>query len=65
MNELQVFKNDLFGEVRTVMKGGEPWFVAADVCRVLEIVNDRDALTRLDDDERSVVSTYICQGMGA
>lgn len=53
MNELQVFKNDLFGEVRTVMKGGEPWFVAADVCRVLDHSNVSMAIERLDEDERA------------
>jgi prophage antirepressor-like protein len=31
-------------EVRTVTLDGEPWFVAADVCRVLEIGNPTDAL---------------------
>lgn len=31
---------------------GQLWFVAKDVCRVLEIENDRDAVARLDDDER-------------
>ena len=36
---------------------GEPWFVAADVCRCLAIANSRDALTRLDDDEKGVGST--------
>lgn len=34
---------------------GEPWFVAVDVCKVLEIQNSRDAIKRLDDDERSQV----------
>lgn len=36
MNELTIFKKADFGEVRTVMQEGEPWFVAADVCRALE-----------------------------
>ena len=31
---------------------GEPWFVARDVCRVLDIANNRDAVTGLDDDEK-------------
>ncbi len=35
MNEMQMFKNDLFGEVRTVMKGAEPWFSSTDVCQAL------------------------------
>ncbi|MEM9579050.1 MAG: Bro-N domain-containing protein [Pseudomonadota bacterium] len=37
--------------VRVVMRDGDPWFVAADVCRVLEIQNATDAVKRLDDDE--------------
>lgn len=39
MNELKVFTNETFGKVRTVVKGNEPWFVAADVCKALEIGN--------------------------
>lgn len=53
MDELQVFNNPEFGEIRALVVEGEPWFVAADVCKVLEIQNSRDALTRLDDDEKS------------
>jgi len=52
MNGLQVFKNDLFGEVRTVMKGGEPWFVAADLCRAMDLDDTNKAMSRLDDDEK-------------
>lgn len=55
MNELQIFKNNQFGNVRIVMKGQEPWFVAKDVCNCLEINNSRQALIRLDDDEKSSV----------
>ena len=38
--------------VRVVMRDGDPWFVAADVCRVLELGNTAQAVSRLDDDER-------------
>ena len=41
--------------VRVVMIGDEPWFVAADVCAALTIANARDAVAKLDDDERQVV----------
>lgn len=54
MDNIQVFSNDQFGQVRTVFKDGEPWFVAADVCMALEIRNSRDAMGRLDDDEKGV-----------
>lgn len=53
MNELQIFRNETFGELRTLEVDGEPWLVAADVCRALEISNPTDALKRLDDDERA------------
>lgn len=49
-NSLQVYEYE-GSAVRTVEKDGEPWFVAADVCRVLEIANPRDAIARLDDDD--------------
>lgn len=52
MNELQIFKNNQFGNVRIVMKGQEPWFVAKDVCECLAISKHRDAISRLDTDER-------------
>ena len=53
MNDLQVFENPDFGQVRTVTKDGEPWFVAADVCRALEV--DPTATRRLDDDEKNTL----------
>lgn len=45
-----------FGEqqVRTLLIAGEPWFVAADVCRVLEVGNTTQAVQALDEDERSM-----------
>jgi prophage antirepressor-like protein len=44
-------------DVRVVMRDGEPWFAAADVCGVLAIKNFRDSVRHLDADERGVVST--------
>ncbi|MFR8011265.1 MAG: Bro-N domain-containing protein [Clostridia bacterium] len=57
MNDLQVFENAEFGEVRTVAIDNEPWFVAADVCRALEIKNSADAIRRLDDDEKMTIDS--------
>lgn len=62
MNELKVFTNETFGQVRTVVKGNEPWFVAADVCRALEIGNVSMALSRLDDDEKGISLTDTLGG---
>lgn len=53
MNDMQVFQNERFWEVRTVIREGRPWFVAADVCRVLELSNPTVAVERLDEDERA------------
>ncbi|QWG42919.1 phage repressor protein/antirepressor Ant (plasmid) [Bacillus mycoides] len=51
MKQLQVFNNEEFGQVRTVVQGEDIWFVAKDVCDVLEIVNATRSLSRLDEDE--------------
>ncbi len=51
--------------VRVTTRDGDPWFVAADVCRVLEIVNTSQAVARLDDDERDTVNlNTLCQTEG-
>lgn len=52
-NELQIFENAEFGSVRTVEIDNEPWFVASDVCKALELSNPTMVLQRLDEDERS------------
>lgn len=52
MNELQIFQNSEFGEIRTVTVDDEPMFCLADVCKVLELSNSRVVSARLDDDER-------------
>lgn len=56
MNELQVFQNDQFGQVRTVQNDGQPWFVAADVCRALELGQVTNTIRRLDEDEKALIS---------
>ena len=53
MTDIQIFRNEQFGEVRTIEKNGEPWFVAADVCKVLDLSNPTIAASRLDEDERA------------
>jgi prophage antirepressor-like protein len=55
MGDLQVFKNENFGSVRAVESNGDVWFVARDVCDILEIKNVSDALERLDKDEKNTI----------
>jgi len=63
MNEIKIFENEQFGQIRTINQNGEPWFVAADICRVLEISNPSVAIDRLDEDERAKFNLGR-QGMG-
>ena len=53
-NKLMAFENAAFGKIRTLTIDGEPWFVAADVCRALEIGNPSMTVERLDDDEKGI-----------
>ena len=52
-NEIQVWNYES-SEVRTVQVNGEPWFVLADVRKVLEISNSRNISSRLEPDEKGV-----------
>ena len=61
-NALQVF-NYNNKQVRTVEQDGEIWFVAKDVCNILEISKYRDAVSKLEDDERCPVKVDTLQGM--
>jgi prophage antirepressor-like protein len=55
MMGIQTFTFNAKAPIRTLLKGEEPWFVAADVCAALEIEKHRDAVARLDEDERGSV----------
>ena len=60
MNEIvKVYKNS---PVRIVEKGGEPWFVAKDVCDILALGNPRSSIALLDEDERGVDIIYTPGG---
>ena len=41
-DSLRVFKNKEFGNIRVIDRDGEPWFVASDVCKALDIGNPSD-----------------------
>lgn len=48
--------------LRVIMRDGNPWFVASDVCEAIGIKNHRDSVERLDDDEKGVASTDTLGG---
>jgi prophage antirepressor-like protein len=62
MNELQRVFDFRGQEVRTINQNDEPWFVAKDVCEILEIKNNRDAVGRLDSDEKDAVGLTDTMG---
>lgn len=62
-NKLGLISHPEFGQVRNVMIKGEPWFVAKDVCDVLELTNSRKSLTSLDEDEKGVTNCYTLGGV--
>ena len=61
MDELQVFVNQDFGRILTIMKDGEILFVAKDVCIALGIENMSQALSKIDEDDR--FTTLISNGI--
>ena len=60
-HSLQLFQNTDW-KVRVVMRDGEPWFVAKDVCDCLELGNVSQTCSRLDDDERGIISNDTPSG---
>ena len=62
MSNLIVFKNQDFGEIRTIEKNEEVWFILNDVCAILEIANARDTKSRLD--KGDVGTTDVIDSLG-
>ena len=56
MNDLKIFKNNTFGQVRVVEQDNELWFVAKDVCDCLGLTDTSRSVGRLDDDEKGTSS---------
>jgi len=56
MNDLQIFNNPEFGDIRAVEVDGEPWFVGKNIAEALGYSNPRDALARhVDDEDKAAV----------
>lgn len=64
MTNLEVFKNEEFGEVRTVLINNEPYFVGKDVAKILGYSNPRKALIdRVDNEDKGVTKCDTLGGM--
>ena len=61
-NELQIFKNDEFGNVRVVNVAGEPWFVGKDVAEALGYEVSRNAIAQHVDDEDKLTHQISASG---
>jgi prophage antirepressor-like protein len=59
LNNLQIFRNPEFGQVRTLVRNGEPWLVGKDVAEALGYLNTRDALSKhVDSEDKSDVAIH-------
>ena len=63
MNDIQVFNNPEFGEIRTVEINNEPWFVGKDVAVILGYSNPQKAIRdHIDEDDRTVNESFTVNG---
>ncbi len=57
MNEIQIYNNPEFGEIRTLTIDGEPWFVGKDVAEALGYEAPKNAIpSHVDEDDRVLVN---------
>lgn len=55
MSNLTIFNNEHFGEIRTIIKDGEPWFIGKDVCAAFGDTNHNRSLSRVDAEDKETV----------
>lgn len=63
-NTVQQFLDDIFGEVRTILKEGEIWFIGSDVAKALQYDKTTDMTRNLDDDETDMQTLLIRSSNG-
>lgn len=62
MNNIQIFNNPEFGEIRTVEADGEPWLVGKDIAQALGYKNPQEAIRVHVDEEDKGVSEILTPG---
>ena len=63
MNNLEVFKNEEFGEVRTITSDEEPYFVGKDVALILGYTNPQKALRdHIDEEDKTRNESFTVNG---
>ena len=64
VNQMTIFQNEEFGQVRTVTIDGEPWFVGKDVAEALGYTNSRKAIAdHVDEEDKGVTKCYTLGGI--
>lgn len=65
-NSIQLFHNDEFGDIRTVMIDGVPWFAGKDVAMILRYSNPQKAIRdHVDEEDRTVNESFTVNGTQA
>ena len=63
MTNLEIFKNEEFGEVRTVLINNEPYFVGKDGAKILGYTNSQKALRdHIDEDDKTRNESFTVNG---
>ena len=63
-NEMMIFRNDAFSDVRTVMIDGVPWFAATDITRILGYKNCSKAIAdHVDEEDKGITKCSTAGGM--
>lgn len=59
----EIFENEQFGQIRVVMRDGEPWFVAADVCAFFGVTNRNRVMQQVDEQDKGGTQMTTPGGM--
>ena len=62
MNEIKVFNNSVFGQVRTAGTSENPLFCLSDVCKAVDLSNPSSVKTRLDKDDVQLIDLHALNG---
>lgn len=62
MNQLEIFRNREFGEIRTVTVDGEPWFVGKDIAEIMQYTNTQKAIRDHVDEEDKLTERIVLSG---
>lgn len=63
MEDIKIFENYQFGEIRVRKENDQIWFVAKDLCNALDISHYRDAVYRLDDGQKNILDVETNGGV--